>query len=309
VVEGICAALRGPIDRWLALLAAMDGDESATLDLIETSLELSSRMGVLVHADAQHSAAVALRRLDVTRWADRADTLDARSYAAYAGIGLPPPPDPIMPKADPPASSLSTPAAATTGPRAEPRTDARLAREGESWAFTWGGTTTRVRHVKGVADLAVLLGRPGREVHVRELAGVDGQVPTEVGDRVLDATAVARYRTRLAELEDDLDEADRHNDTGRSARLAAERDALVDELTGAFGLGGRSRRLGADTDERIRKAVTARVRAAIGRVDALHPALGRHLRNSVRTGLWCSYQPEHATTWTVDPGLPPKDAR
>jgi len=62
-------------------------------------------------------------------------------------------------------------------------------------------------------------------------------------------------------------------------------------------LGARS--AGSDPDERLRKAVSARVRSSIDRLEALHPLLGRHLRNSVRTGLWCSYQPERPVAWEV----------
>jgi hypothetical protein len=47
--------------------------------------------------------------------------------------------------------------------------------------------------------------------------------------------------------------------------------------------------------------VRARVRWAIDRVAADHAALGRHLDASVRTGTFCSYQPERPTTWEVRP--------
>jgi hypothetical protein len=69
----------------------------------------------------------------------------------------------------------------------------------------------------------------------------------------------------------------------RSARLAAERDALIGELAHATGLGGRPRRLG-DVTERARSTVTARIRDAIGRIERVHPELGRHLRASIVTG-------------------------
>ena len=54
--------------------------------------------------------------------------------------------------------------------------------------------------------------------------------------------------------------------------------------------------------ERARTAVTYRVRAAIRKLDQLHPELGRHLANSVRTGTWCSYRPE--TDVTLDDRAP-----
>jgi hypothetical protein len=42
------------------------------------------------------------------------------------------------------------------------------------------------------------------------------------------------------------------------------------------------------------------VRAAIRRLAELHPELGRHLANAVRTGTWCSYRPEHEVVWTIE---------
>jgi hypothetical protein len=178
---------------------------------------------------------------------------------------------------------------------------AALVREGDAWAMTFGGRTVRIRHAKGIADLAVLLGRPGREVHVRELAGVPAEPRGRASEPVLDATAVARYRARLTDLESDVEEADRHGDLGRAAAYRAERDALVAELTAAFGLGGRPRAAGPDPDERLRKAVSARVKAGIDRLESLHAPLGRHLRNSVRTGVWCCYAPERAIKWRIRP--------
>jgi hypothetical protein len=140
----------------------------------------------------------------------------------------------------------------------------------------------RVRHAKGIADFAVLLARPGQEVHVRTLAGVDeiGFAPS--AQAALDETAVAQYRQRLRDLEDDLDEADRHGDLACAERLAAERDALVDQLTKAFGLGGRAPSAGSDPDERLRKAMSALVKASIDRLERLNPALGRH--SATRSG-------------------------
>ena len=79
---------------------------------------------------------------------------------------------------------------------------------------------------------------------------------------------------------------------------------MLAELASAYGLGGRARRTGSDA-ERARSAATWRIRDAIKRLEKLHPALGRHLRASVRTGVFCSYQPEDEVAWTVvltDPG-------
>ena len=56
-----------------------------------------------------------------------------------------------------------------------------------------------------------------------------------------------------------------------------------------------------DPAERARTTVTSRVRDAIARIDAELPELGRHLRASVRTGIYCVYAPETPTTWETRP--------
>jgi hypothetical protein len=65
------------------------------------------------------------------------------------------------------------------------------------------------------------------------------------------------------------------------------------------GVGGRFRPTNT-TVERARAAVRWRLRAVIERLESRHPALGRHLDRSVRTGVWCVYAPEDPVTWHVD---------
>ena len=176
-------------------------------------------------------------------------------------------------------------------------------REGDTWTLAFGGRGVPLRDAKGLRDLAVLLAAPGREVAATELiAGVTTAAAAGLAglgaDPVLDDRARAAYRTRLARLDEELAEADTHHDIERSARLAAERDALIDELTSAAGLGGRPRRLG-DVTERARTTVTARIRDAIGRIERVHPELGRHLRASIVTGARCSYRPAETVRWSI----------
>jgi predicted ATPase len=167
-------------------------------------------------------------------------------------------------------------------------------RRGEHWEVGYDGEVVTVRATKGMDDLGVLLATPGREVHCLDLAG-GGLDQRGAGD-ALDASARRSYETRVRELQQDLDEAEAANDRGRAERARFEMDAVVDELTAALGLGGRSRTAGS-TAERARSAVTQRVRATIKRLDAAHPRLGRHLRASIRTGTFCAYDPEEPVRW------------
>src|SRR6185295_13855895 len=100
------------------------------------------------------------------------------------------------------------------------------------------------------------------------------------------------------ELDDDIAAAKAGNDVERAVRIEAERDALIEQLTAAYGLGGRPRKAG-DPAERARAAVTVRLRDALTRIEKAHPALGRHLRGAVRTGTWCVYAPERPTSWQL----------
>jgi hypothetical protein len=58
---------------------------------------------------------------------------------------------------------------------------------------------------------------------------------------------------------------------------------------------------GASTDgaERIRKAVTNRIRQTVARIGAAHEPLGLHLGNTVHTGGRCMYTPERPLRWGV----------
>jgi hypothetical protein len=41
----------------------------------------------------------------------------------------------------------------------------------------------------------------------------------------------------------------------------------------------------------------------MSRIARAHPRLGRHLAASIRTGRYCSYEPERAIVWSVNANL------
>jgi hypothetical protein len=185
--------------------------------------------------------------------------------------------------------------------RAGPGNDveAVFRREGELWTLAYGGEMFRLRDVKGLGYIAVLLASPGRELHVAELAGL---APSFSGDSgpVLDAEAKEAYRQRLAELEEELEEARNWNDDERATRLAGERDFIAAELGRAMGLGERDRSF-ASPEERARVSVTKAIRTAIKLVHKQCPELAEHLDASIQTGRFCSYSTHGAAppSWTL----------
>jgi hypothetical protein len=187
-------------------------------------------------------------------------------------------------------------AAEVAAPSVASSTDAVFRRDGDVWTLAYGGRTVRVRDAKGLHDLAALLARPGRELAVHELTG--SRRPGVDGIERADRAAIGAYRRRLEELEEEYADAAAMNDPVRAERAAVERDALLAELAALTGLGGRPRRTGSDA-ERMRKAVGNRIRQAVGRIEQVHPELGRHLRMSVRTGTFCRYEPDRAVGWRL----------
>jgi len=168
-----------------------------------------------------------------------------------------------------------------------------------------------MRDLKGFRYLARLLGEPGREFHVLDLVAVeDGSLPTAGtvahddgltagrGDSelpVLDEQAREAYRRRLADVDDDIEDATRMNDIGRAELATRDREYLIAELSRAAGLGFRPRTVGG-TSERARTSVTRSVRYSLDRLSEHHPALAVHLSQSVQTGTYCMY--------TADPTAP-----
>ena len=80
-------------------------------------------------------------------------------------------------------------------------------------------------------------------------------------------------------------------DLARAERATDEREQLLAELRRSTRPGGSARTLGARDSERARKAVSARIRDAIGRIEAVHPELAGHLDRSISTGSACRYEP------------------
>ncbi|MDP3890772.1 hypothetical protein [Nocardioides sp.] len=288
VVEGIGAADRGSVHRPLGLLAAALGNTGRAAEHFAAAADLHREIGApLLVARTHRDWGVSLgdRRALEQAAADYAQLgLSARLEEVRTRLGLDPAPG--------------------------SREGSCFVLEGDTWMLTFQGRTVRLRDAKGMRDLARLLAAPGQPVPAVELASTgtravrrtapEDQLHRE-GDlgEVLDATARAAYRNRLSQLDTEISEAEEYGDDERGARAKAERDLLVDQLSAAYGLGGRPRRAG-DPAERARTAVTARIRFTIRRIEQAHPELGRHLRLSVRTGTLCTYEPDSPTAWTLD---------
>jgi tetratricopeptide (TPR) repeat protein len=170
-----------------------------------------------------------------------------------------------------------------------------LREDGDLWSITHAGQTFRLKSMRGLKMLARLCEQPGRELHALDLVAESSGEPGVSADRgdageVLDPRARDTYKSRIAELREAIDEAERFGDGARATRAREELEALTRQLSAAFGLGGRARRTGSAA-ERARISAQRRLREAIRKIAESDPELGRHLDWTIRTGLFCAYEP------------------
>jgi tetratricopeptide (TPR) repeat protein len=265
----------GAASRLLGLCALTLDQPDEAVGWLRQAVASNRRVGAAPFAArAQLELAAALRRRNQAGDAEEARRLLDEAAEAGAELGL---------------AGLAGHIAALQAEEAGVGPDRpRLRRDGQDWQLTMGGRTVRLRHSKGLAQLAVLVANPGRQISAVELAG--GLPIPAAPDPILDEPARRAYRQRLAELDQALEGAAARGDATAADKLEAERAALVAELKRATGLAGRRRGF-SDEAGRARVNVTRTIRQALDQILAADPAAGRHLLASVHTGLRCSYRP------------------
>ncbi|MGI9023655.1 MAG: hypothetical protein ACR2HV_10605, partial [Acidimicrobiales bacterium] len=298
-VEAEAADCHGSVSRSLGLLAHTLGrwDEADTH--FRRAHDDNSAAGaplLVAHTGRQWSAL--LRARDVGRDWERGLELLTEAEAVYRRLGV-----------DRLADDARQVLARSHEPPARERQGSgnTFHPEGREWVLSYGGVEVRLADRLGLHDLAALLANPARSFHVTDLAagifvggvGQAGQAAPATaaggGNGVgveLEARARDECRARLAELDHELAEGGHDRDPLQVSLAWAERDSLAAELAA---LGG-TRAADDDPVERARRTVSMRIGLALDRIDAAHFTLGRHLRHSVRTGMFCPSEPEMPTT-------------
>lgn len=286
----------GAVDRYLGLLATTIGQLDDAERHFSEAIRVNKQMGArpwVAHSQDDLARLLLQRNQDGDRSRAEALQLDALRTARATGmIALQ---TRITERIDGSTDQSDHASRAGAG---------RFRREGEYWIVAFDGATYQLRDSKGMRYLARLLAHPGQEQHALDLARTEdlgdaaqspqpGLMTDGLGDAGarLDPEAKAAYRHRLEELRSELEEAEGFNDSERAARARHEIEFLTDELAAAVGLGGRDRRA-ASSAERARLSVTRAIRSALARIAEQSPELGRHLDATIRTGIFCSYNPD-----------------
>src|SRR5258705_4429757 len=193
-------------------------------------------------------------------------------------------------------------------------------KEGEYWTIGYGRKAFRLKDSKGLAYLARLLRHPWTEFHALDLVGAtagrnaseeephrpNGALPQSAeelesagihmgglgdGGELLEEPAKAAYRRRLSELREEVEEAKQFDQFERAARAEQEIEALTAELSRAVGRNGRNRHA-ASAAERARQSVAKAIKTVAERIAENDSTLGAFFSRYIRTGTFCSYNPD-----------------
>jgi hypothetical protein len=289
-LRDIAARFPGPALSAMAALATaqaalLAGDTNEACEAAESSVRAWSEVGAPYEiAEARLVLAAAHERAGNADLASRERAAARRAFAAFGADGR----------------------VLELDHRANARADAPAAfrRDGIQRVVAFGGREIVVPDLIGLRYIERLLAEPGREVHVLDLVSAERRNvgADQPGLPVLDDQARSAYKRRLAEIDEDLEDARALHDLTRVELAERDREFLLAELRRATGLGGRLRTTGSDA-ERARTSVTRSIRYALDRLSAQHADLANYLRSTIRTGTRCSYVPNSypASNWQLHP--------
>jgi tetratricopeptide (TPR) repeat protein len=285
---------------FMFLARKQPGDLQQALALVQQALATAQDLGMSALIDQVLAIAAKVQGINLCA--------ENGTSSVHARAGFDPPPtraDTIIVPQEEGPTSIAPP----TGEH-PPATANIFRRKGDYWIISYQGSDFRLKHIRGLGYIAHLLRHPSIEFHVLDLvASTQKTSPLSasasdvalVGPRdqasrlgganaLLDAKARTAYKQRVAELQEELEEARAFNDPGRADKAQQEIDFISSELARGFGLGGRTR-CTPSSAERARVNVVKGVKAALAKIAEHSPLLEHYLATTIRTGAFCWYTP------------------
>jgi hypothetical protein len=171
-------------------------------------------------------------------------------------------------------------------------------KEGSIWTISFGGKVVHIADAVGLGYIAELLRHPRVAIEALELAGAQAETAWQVqasGIPMADETTIKAVKADLEERRLALARLQK-NDWPRRGELQEEISKLEKYLTEVTNNRSQPRKV-AGTAQRSRTAVTNAINRAIAQVSVEHPALGRHLKESIKTGTAPVYAPAELPDW------------
>jgi len=172
-----------------------------------------------------------------------------------------------------------------------------------AWAIRFAGRETYLdSNLKGPVFIRYLLERQGQEFHVArmlaDIAGEDRVDQASDAGELVDEETLKECRQRYEELQEEREYAE-HNHPDQLPEIEEEIAQLARYFAQCVGLGGKSRK-GADDVSRIRKRIARVIEIAYEKIEQNDPQLADHLRKSIKTHTFMTYQPETRIDWNFE---------
>ena len=166
------------------------------------------------------------------------------------------------------------------------------------WTLAFEGKTVHVPDALGVGYIAELLRTPQVAVEAAQLAGVSAEsskLAALPGIPLADETTIKAVRNELAAKKAEVARLQKA-DWARKGVLVEEISKLEKYLGEVGTHQGQARKV-SGTAQRSRTSVTNAINRAIDHISGQHPDLGRHLKDSIKTGTAPIYAPSVVPDW------------
>ena len=202
--------------------------------------------------------------------------------------------------------------------------------DGKAWTVKYDGVTVVESNMLGLGYILMLIQRKGKEIRVTDMVTAAYGGPENImredelleGDVALNENAdeitgemhtsvvTSEFRDEILPDEDRgrvmevMEMAQKRLAMLESKGLPREVLKLKEEIREVEDYLKRTRFMGKNIcfpcrAESDRKSVAKAIKHAIGKIGKKHAALAEHLRESIKTGAYCSYRPKSNTCWEV----------
>ena len=168
----------------------------------------------------------------------------------------------------------------------KPEKSNQFQQSGKNWCIYYEGKEINMPDSKGMAYIQYLLFHPNKDVTAIELQVLRSKITNFTVDLMQHDQADQKTIAQVLQRKNDLEKT-----TPDSPEISELKDYLKNSTRG-----GKSS-IFTTANEKARQTVQKAINIAIQKIVDSHDALGIHLRNSIKTGLFCTYQPDTKINW------------
>lgn len=196
----------------------------------------------------------------------------------------------------------------------EPQAKNVFKKTGDFWTVRFQGKTHTIKNSTGMAYIACLLVKPNKPITALILANPKSDTKLMTQGKVVENDAVSSgsskqqeiidkdtlqsCQNRIIEINNELAEAEKNNDSAAQERLAKEKEQILNYIQSSCKPTGQNKSF-PNNIEKARKAVTIAIRRALDNIKEYNAPLYQHLDNSIQRGIDFAYKPERNINWEL----------